>query len=95
MLQEPRHDVNLLFEDFTISSYFSAVIQNCNFTPEEKWEFYQKIAAAQLSAWRKGAGYFYWSYKLLLDTANEPEWIGWDSWDLGKCADLGWFPTAD
>lgn len=61
------------------------------FTPEEKREIYQAISSAQLDAWRCGSGYFYWSYKLLLDTVNEPDWIGWDSWDLGKCADLGWF----
>lgn len=53
---------------------------------------YRQLARAQLDAWRGGSGYFYWSYKLLLDTVNEPQWAGWDSWDLGKCADLGWFP---
>lgn len=63
------------------------------FTPEEKKEIYREIVNAQLEAWKKGSGYFYWSYKLLLDTVNEPNWIGWDSWDLGKCADLGWFPV--
>lgn len=61
---------------------------------EAKRHFYQQLAHAQLAAWREGAGYFYWSYKLLLDTVNEPEWMGWDSWDLGKCADLGWFPVG-
>ena len=20
-------------------------------------------------------------------------WIGWDSWDLGRCVDFSWFPT--
>ena len=40
-----------------------------------------------------GSGYFYWNYKLLLDTVNDPKWIGWDSWDLGKSVDLGWFPV--
>lgn len=54
---------------------------------------YRQLAQAQLAAWRRGSGYFYWSYKLLLDTVNEPQWAGWDSWDLGKCADLGWFPA--
>ncbi len=62
------------------------------FTPEEKKEIYRRITSAQLRAWEKGSGYFYWSYKLLLDTVNDPSWIGWDSWDLGKCADQGWFP---
>lgn len=61
------------------------------FTPEQKREIYSKLAEAQLRAWSGGAGYFYWSYKLLLDTAGDPNWIGWDSWDLGRCVDEGWF----
>lgn len=64
------------------------------FTPEEKKKIYREITGAQLDAWRKGSGYFYWSYKLLLDTVNEPNWIGWDAWDLGKCVDQGWFPEV-
>ena len=59
---------------------------------EEKKKLYSSIAEAQLNAWKKGNGYFYWNYKLLLDTVNEPGWIGWDSWDLGKCVAQGWFP---
>lgn len=65
------------------------------FTPEEKKAIYTQIARAQLDAWARGSGSFYWSYKLLLDTVNEPSWIGWDSWDGGKCADLGWFPAQN
>ena len=64
------------------------------FTPEQKKTIYQTIANAHLNAWQNGSGYFYWSYKLLLDTVNDPNWIGWDSWDLGKCHDLGWFPDV-
>ena len=63
-------------------------------SPEAKQHLYQQPANAQLAAWREGSGYFFWSYKLLLDTVNEPNWIGWDSWDLSKCADLGWFPIG-
>ncbi len=58
----------------------------------EKKRIYQKLAQAQLEIWKEGAGYYYWSYKLLLDTVNKPQWQGWDSWDLGKCIDQGWFP---
>ena len=57
----------------------------------QKKEIYQAVCDAQLSAWRKGNGYFYWNYKLLTDTVNEPGWIGWDAWDLGRCAANGWF----
>jgi hypothetical protein len=58
---------------------------------EEKKEVFQKICKAHLDAWKKGSGYFYWSYKLLLDTVNDPNWFGWDSWDFGKSVDQGWF----
>lgn len=61
---------------------------------EAKKQIYLQIAEAQLDAWKRGSGYFYWSYKLLLDTVNEPNWIGWDCWDLGKSAALGWFPIG-
>lgn len=61
---------------------------------ETQKHLYEQLANAQLAAWREGSGYFYWSYKLLLDTVNAPNWVGWDSWDLGKCADLGWFPMG-
>lgn len=64
------------------------------FTAGEKKAIYTELVEAQLEAWKKGFGYFYWSYKLLLDTVNDPNWIGWDSWDLGKCADQGWFPIG-
>lgn len=63
-------------------------------SPEKKREIYRAVAQAQTEAWDKGSGYFYWSYKLLTDTVNEPGWIGWDSWDLGRCAAFGWFPAA-
>ncbi len=58
---------------------------------EEKKAIYRTVAKAQMEAWNKGSGYFYWSYKLLTDTVNEKGWIGWDSWDLGRCVDFGWF----
>lgn len=63
------------------------------FTPEEKKEIYNQLAEAQLAAWKKGIGNFYWNYKLLLDTVNNPDWIGWDCWDLGRCIASGWFPS--
>lgn len=59
---------------------------------EEKKRIYSALAKEQLDAWKKGSGYFYWSYKLLVDTVNDAGWIGWDSWDFGRCTDFGWFP---
>ncbi len=62
-------------------------------TTDQKKEIYNAVAKAQLAAWKAGSGYFYWSYKLLTDTVNTPGWVGWDSWDFGRCVDLGWFPA--
>lgn len=67
-------------------------VQEEAFTPEEKKEIYRTLAEVQLAAWAKGSGYFYWNYKLLLDTVNDTDWIGWDAWDFGKCVAQGWFP---
>ena len=67
--------------------------QQESLSPEEKKEIYETLAKAQLELWEKGSVYFYWSYKLLTDTVNTPGWIGWDSWDMGRCYDFGWFPA--
>lgn len=57
---------------------------------EEKKEIYNRLGKEQLAAWKNGSGYFYWSYKLLLDTVHDAKRRGWDCWDLGKCVDEGW-----
>ena len=62
---------------------------------EEKRQLYREITKAQITAWHKGSGYFFWSYKLLLDTVSSKDWVGWDAWDLGKSVDLGWFPCEE
>ncbi len=59
---------------------------------EKKKEIYNAVAKAQLEAWSKGSGHFYWSYKLLTDTVNEPGWVGWECWDFGRCVDFDWYP---
>ena len=58
----------------------------------EKVDIYRVLANAQLHAWHKGHGYFYWSYKLLTDTVNTAGWVGWDAWDVGRSVDFGWMP---
>ena len=62
---------------------------------EEKKEIYNALAKAQIAAWNNGEGYFYWSYKLMIDTAGEDVWYGWDSWDMGRCMDFGWITPED
>lgn len=64
-------------------------------SPDKKRELYRAVSDAQLRAWRRGSGYFYWNYKLLTDTVNEPGWIGWDAWDIGRCIAQGWFLVQD
>ena len=67
-------------------------VEKESYMPDEKKEIYAELAKAQLHAWNSGNGYFYWNYKLLLDTVNEPAWIGWDSWDFDKSVAQGWIP---
>lgn len=62
---------------------------------DEKKKIYSALDKAQKDAWNKGSGYFYWSYKLLVDTVNNDNWSGWDAWDLGRCADFGWFKREE
>lgn len=58
---------------------------------EQKQKIYSSLCQAQLKIWSMGVGYYYWNYKLLLDTTNNPNWLGWDAWDFGRCSALGWF----
>ena len=60
---------------------------------EEKKEIYNRLDRAQKKAWMAGSGYFYWSWKLLIDTVTTDSWVGWDSWDLGRSAAFGWIET--
>lgn len=53
-------------------------------------EFYESLWEASVSAWYNGEGYFYWTYKLNIDTVNEPEKFGMDCWDLSRALAKGW-----
>lgn len=59
---------------------------------EDQKSVQQKLSRAFLQAWENGQGWFYWSYKQLHDTGHGSEFEGWDSWDWGKCVELGWMP---
>ncbi len=52
-------------------------------TPWQKKLSFRMLADAQLTAWDEGAGYFWWSYKLLSDP---------DGWDLRSSVKKGWMP---
>ncbi len=71
----------------------AAAQPDSRFAPEQLRQIYRRLAQVQTEAWAQGSGYFYWSYKLLLDTVHQKNWQGWDCWDLGKSVSLGWFPT--
>lgn len=67
--------------------------ENHRFSEEERRHIYRTLAGAQLAAWEQGSGHYYWSYKLLLDPTNDPNWYGWDCWDWGKSIAEGWMPA--
>jgi len=52
--------------------------------------FYESLWEASVSAWNNGEGYFYWTYKLNIDTVNEPEKFGMDCWDLSRALAKRW-----
>lgn len=49
---------------------------------------YQTLARVQLETWEKGAGFFYWNYKLITEKEDL------DCWDLKKSIYHGWFPET-
>ena len=57
---------------------------------EELASIYQELWRHSVSAWNKGEGHMYWTYKLNIDTVNEPSWYGWDSWDASRCIAHQW-----
>lgn len=69
-------------------------VKHNTFSNDERKNIYMTLAKAQLKAFENGVGYYYWNYKLLLDTVNDINWYGWDSWDFGKCVSEGWFPIG-
>lgn len=60
---------------------------------EERTAIYQALSKAQMSIWRLGIGHYYWNYKILFDTVTSTNWVGWDSWDLGRAYAFNWFRT--
>ena len=54
----------------------------------ERLDFYRSLADAQLAVWDGTVGWFFWSYKLLVDGSNL------DGWDLRKSIELGYLPES-
>lgn len=63
---------------------------NKQFSAEELVEVYQILWKKSVETWNIGEGHMFWTYKLNIDTINEPSWYGWDSWDLSRCLSKKW-----
>ncbi|SFK68787.1 Aryl-phospho-beta-D-glucosidase BglC, GH1 family [Marinilactibacillus piezotolerans] len=71
--------------------YNQQIVKNQkNMTDDEVTAFYNALWQASVDAWNKGDGYFYWTYKLLIDTVNEPDNRGKDAWDVSRAIARGW-----
>ena len=44
----------------------------------------------QVEQWSRVDGYFFWSYKMNIDTVNDPDWCGWDAWSLERSVNKKW-----
>ena len=56
---------------------------------------YQALWNKSKEAWSVTEGDFYWTYKLNIDTINNPSWHGWDSWDFDRCVSKGWISSEE
>lgn len=67
------------------------VFESTNQLSDEKLvEVYKRLWEKSIATWNVANGHFYWTYKLNIDTINDPTWYGWDSWDLSRCLSKGW-----
>lgn len=56
---------------------------------------YRNLWEKSKDTWSVTDGNFYWTYKLNIDTINNPNWYGWDSWDLDRCVLKGWIDLEE
>ena len=97
--KNPESYVRVLREDISrkieeMSQYFQVIcgewcVSNAYAesvsSEEERNAVYRMLAKEQVTAWEKGAGFFYWSYKLILEEEEL------DCWDFGKMVSHDWF----
>lgn len=57
---------------------------------EELANVYRTLWNKSIEIWNIGEGHMFWTYKLNIDTINNPEWYGWDAWDLSRCLSKRW-----
>lgn len=53
-------------------------------------KIYNQLWKKSKEVWNFFEGDFYWTYKLNIDTINDPSWYGWDSWDFDRCVSKEW-----
>ncbi len=56
---------------------------------------YRTLWKESKNAWNVTEGDFYWTYKLNIDSINNPGWYGWDSWDFDRCVSKGWIDLEE
>ncbi|MCM0582673.1 cellulase family glycosylhydrolase [Weissella diestrammenae] len=57
-------------------------------------QIYNRLWELQIKTWGNASvGYFYWSYKMNIDTVNDSAWYGWDSWSLDRAMNKQWATT--
>lgn len=78
-----------LFNQLVACSYKDG---KSSLTKEEIAHIYKELAKVQIDSWNEGNGYFYWNYKLLIDTVSSADSEPWEAWDLDRCINRGWFP---
>lgn len=64
--------------------------QQVSVDKESALNIYQDLWQLQINQWNKVDGYFFWSYKMNIDTVNDKEWFGWDSWSLERSLNRNW-----
>ena len=56
----------------------------------ERRSMYRALYKLQADLFEQGAGWFYWSYKLLVDATHNESQVGTASWDYARCVSEGW-----
>ncbi len=79
-VREMSHEFPLIVGEWCLESMSAKAAA---MPQSERLGFYRSLADAQLAAWDGTVGWFFWSYKLLVDGSNL------DGWDLRKSIALG------
>ena len=89
-----QRDVPVIVGEWCICNKYAdrmdrSVMNAEDFEAEQRRK-YREIAALQLDAWGKAAGWFYWNYQLLRDRDIPTDEPWKESWDLSRSIKNGW-----